>query len=216
MMEPANIDKRSASPGAPFRRRVLRYAAGGFARRIAGFLLAATATLLVGSCNEAGQPSSQSQSHFGDSLKVSAVPDQESEDAVISLYNGQIKTTDIYADRIWKYSLKDSSVALNLQVDFYDSAEVITTHLIADSGVILETKHLMTAIGNVIVKNADSSVLLTEELVWNGLTEMITSDSFVTFISDNDTIRGTGLRTNRSMRKVKILHQVSGALGDEE
>ncbi len=173
-------------------------------------------SLITFACEEAEQPAIRSESHLGDSIKTSSVPDQESEGAIISLYSGEIKTTDIYADKIWKFSLRDSSVVLGLQVDFYDSAKTITTHLIADSGVILETRRLMTAIGNVIVTNADSSILLTEELVWNGLTEMITSDSFVTFISDNDTIQGTGLRTDRSMRKVKILHQVSGTLSDDE
>jgi LPS export ABC transporter protein LptC len=172
--------------------------------------------LLTGACEVTEQPASQSDIQFGDSIKTSSLPDQESEGAIISLYSGEIKTSDIYADKIWKFSLRDSSVVLGLQVDFYDSSKAITTHLIADSGVILETQRLMTAIGNVIVTNADSSVLLTEELVWNGLTELITSDSFVTFISDNDTIQGTGLRTDRSMRKVKILHQVSGTISNEE
>lgn len=180
------------------------------------FLLVFFALALFSACEEAEQPPTQNDTHLSDSIKTSAVPDQESEGAVISLYKGDMKTTDIYSDKVWKYSLKDSAVALGLQVDFYDSANVITTHLISDSGVIQETKRLMTAIGNVIVTNSDSSVLLTEELVWNGLTELITSDSFVTFISDNDTIQGTGLRTDRSMRKVKILHQVSGTIIDKD
>lgn len=180
------------------------------------FLLVLVSLMTLSACESTEQPPTQNDTHLSDSIKVSAVPDQESEGAVISLYKGDMKTTDIYSDKIWKFSLKDSAVALGLQVDFYDSANVITTHLISDSGVIQETKRLMTAIGNVIVTNSDSSVLLTEELVWNGMTELITSDSFVTFISDNDTIQGTGLRTDRSMRKVKILHQVSGTIIDED
>ncbi len=179
-------------------------------------LILLAVSLFTGACEENEEPDDLSEAQFSDSIKTSSIPDQESEGTVISLYSGEIKTTDIYADKVWKFSLRDSSVALGLQVDFFDSVNTITTHLIADSGVILETQRLMTAIGNVIVTNADSSVLLTEELVWNGLTEMITSDSFVTFISDNDTIQGTGLRTDRSMRKVKILRQVSGTLSDDE
>ncbi len=180
------------------------------------FLMLAFAVMAIGACYEIEETTTSGDPALGDSLKISATPDQESEGTVISIYDGELKTNDIYADKIWKYSLKDSSVVRGLQIDFYDSAQVITTHLIADSGVILEIQKLMIAIGNVKVTNADSSILLTEELIWNGMTEFITSDSFVTFIRDNDTIQGTGLKTDQGMRKVQILHQVSGAFSDDD
>ncbi len=206
----------SFKPQQMFKFVTERFVAEIDGRRAFRFLLMAFTALLIGACYEIDEQSSTDDSPLGDSLKISATPDQESEGTVIALYDGDLKTSDIYADKIWKYTLKDSSVVRGLQVDFYDSAQVITTHLVADSGVILEIKQIMVAIGDVVVTNADSSILLTEELIWNGMTELITSDSFVTFISDNDTIQGTGLRTDRSMRKVKILHQVSGTIGDEK
>ena len=108
-----------------------------------------------------------------------------------------------------------SSIALGLTVDFYDSEGVIANHLTSDSGIILESRKIMIAIGNVVAMSADSTTLYTEELRWNGLTERITSDKYVTIISATDTLRGIGFETDRNMRSIKILKQVEGSLSDD-
>lgn len=166
------------------------------------------------SCAEIQEPETTSGATLADSIKSSTVPDQESENSEIILFEGERRSTRILADYIWKYTKKDSLVASGLTVDFYDSSGVVSAHLIADSGVILESRKLMFAIGSVELTNADSSVLLTERLQWNTKTGLITSDEYVEIYSNGDTLRGYGFETDRSMRRIKILRQVEGSISE--
>ena len=172
-----------------------------------------TLTALV-ACAEQNAPEPELSATLADSIKSSTRPDQESENAQIFLYVGGRLSSDITAEKFWKFTFIDSSIALGLSVDFYDSEGVIANHLTSDSGIILESRKIMIAIGNVVATSADSTTLYTEELRWNGLTERITSDKYVTIISATDTLRGIGLETDRNMRSIKILKQVEGSLSD--
>ncbi|HSG99091.1 MAG TPA: LPS export ABC transporter periplasmic protein LptC [candidate division Zixibacteria bacterium] len=179
-------------------------------------LTALAALSLVVACAEIKSPEDDSADvSVADSLQSSARPDQESEHARINLYEGVRVSTAITADMIWKYSLKDSVVARGLEVDFYDSTGALSAHLVSDSGVILETRRIMIAIGGVVVVNADSTRLTTEELQWNNKTGLITSDRYVTIVENGDTLRGYGFETDRSMRRIKIRRQVEASLSED-
>lgn len=171
--------------------------------------------LVMNSCAEVQETKNSSEPTLADSLKSSSLPDQESENATITLYQEDRRSTLIFAEMIWSYTMKDSVVAKALTVDFFDSSGIANAHLVSDSGIILETRKLMIAIGSVRLVNEDSTILLTERLQWNNRTGMITSDEFVEIISKKDTLRGIGFETDRTMRNIKLHHQVEGSLSDE-
>ncbi len=143
-------------------------------------------------------------------------PDQQTRGANFSLYDGSVKTTDVKADYIEKYTKQDSTMAWGLDVVFFNSEGEQTSKLIADSGLIRESINWMVANGNVVVINEDGSRLETQQLFWFGNEEKIRSDSFVTIYQYGDTLQGYGLETDRELKRVRIKRQVTGTLKDTE
>lgn len=182
-------------------------------RRILAFLVIGLIAALS-ACSEQQAPEPNSEATLADSIKSSSRPDQESENAQIFLYVGERISSDIRAEKIWKFSYVDSAIARGLSVDFYDTDGQIANHLTSDSGIILESRKMMIAIGNVVVTSSDSTTIYTEELRWNSQTQRITSDKYVTIVSGTDTLRGIGFETDRNMRSIKILKQVEGSLSE--
>lgn len=183
-------------------------------RKILAFLVIGLSAMLS-ACSEQHAPEPNSEATLADSIKASSRPDQESENAQIFLYVGDRISSDIRAEKIWKFSYVDSAIARGLSVDFYDTDGKIANHLTSDSGIILESRKMMIAIGNVVVTSSDSTTIYTEELRWNSLTQRITSDKYVTIVSGTDTLRGMGFETDRNMRSIKILKQVEGSLSED-
>lgn len=177
-------------------------------------LIVAMIALLSGACSRENR-NTVSDQRVSDSLKSSQTPYQESERAEVTLYSGQFVSSRIIADHIWQFTLKDSTVARNLIIDFYDTTGAITSHLIADSGIILETRNKMIAIGNVVVIGSDSTILMSEELHLDENAGLITSDSLVTIIRGADTLQGIGFESDREMRHIKLRKKVGGSLSGE-
>jgi LPS export ABC transporter protein LptC len=153
-----------------------------------------------------------------DSTGISRVrPDQQISGAEIGLFNGPVKTAKIKADYIEKFSKQDSTLAWGLDVYFYDRKGKQSSHLVADSGLVRETTKMLVANGNVVVVTPeDSARLETEQLFWNGRTEMITTDKFVTIYQHGDTLQGYGLEADRGLKRIKIKRQVKGTVKKTE
>lgn len=183
--------------------------------RTCTLLVLLTLLLLGAACADIKESRPTDEVTLADSLKSSALPDQESENSEIILFEGERRSTLIQAEYIWKYTMKDSVIASGLSVDFFDSSGAVSAHLTSDSGVILETRKLMFAIGSVELINADSSVLLTERLQWNNRTGLITSDEYVEIYSAGDTLRGYGFDTDRSMSRIRLHHQIEGSFSED-
>lgn len=170
--------------------------------------------LLIGACEEK-EPVSRYRSSVAESLKLSEIPDQESENAHVYLYKGSLRSVDIETTRMWKFSQKDSIIAWGLKVNFYDTSGEITSHLMSDSGYIKEARNQMVALGNVVLIGKDSSVLETQALTYDNKTQMISSDEFVSIVKGTDTLRGIGFSSDRELRRVKIFKQVSGSFSED-
>ncbi len=131
-------------------------------------------------------------------------PDQQIKDARIGLFSGSVRTTDIRADHIDKYTRQDSTLAWGLNVHFYDTDGKQTSHLTADSGLIREASKWMVANGNVVVVDELGTRLETEQLFWDGRRNKVTTDKFVTIYQDGDTLMGTGFESGFPFRGFKI------------
>lgn len=144
------------------------------------------------------------------------VPDSEIRDAKIQLYEKDLVTTEILAERLLKFEARDSTMVYVLNINFFDSIGNIKTHLVGDSGIIRERSNLLYVYGNVVVTTADSSKLETDYLFWNTNTDKIQTDAFVRITKQNDVITGWGMETDPGLTRIKILNQVSGTIHDNE
>lgn len=152
----------------------------------------------------------------GTAVVDSGGPDQVTSNAHMFLYAEGRKTTDLRADRIMQYTAKDSTIAERLDVDFYDSTGVKISNLIADRGYIREKDNFLAVNGSVRVLGEDSVRLFTEYLEWDAGKDRVVTDSFVTIIQNQDTIRSYGVETDPRLRNITFKRKVSGRLTDME
>lgn len=146
----------------------------------------------------------------------SAGPDQVTSQAHIYLYNQGRKTTDLRADQIQQYTTKDSTLAFQLDVDFFDSTGIKISSLKAQRGYIREKDNFLAVNGSVVVVREDSARMYTEYLKWDAARDRVDTDSFVTFIHETDTIRSYGVITDSRLQDITFKRKVSGRLTDME
>jgi len=161
--------------------------------------------LVISGCSERNEIKAPGVSQDDSSAVAVLRPDQQINDAHIELFNGSIRTTDIKAEHIDKYTKQDSTLAWELDVYFFDSDGQKTSHLTADSGLIRESVKLMIANGNVVVVDEYGTRLETEQLFWDGHTDRVTTDKFVTIYQNGDTLMGTGFESGFPFKGFKII-----------
>lgn len=143
--------------------------------------------------------------------------DQVTTQAHIYLYKGGHKTTDLLADTLKKFTKLDSTIAINLDIDFFDSTGRMVSNLIADSGYIRERDQFLTVTGGVVLSKKEESVtLLTEYLEWDAGNEKVQTDSFVTVIRGSDTLYSYGLETDPALDSISFKRKVSGRISNIE
>lgn len=157
--------------------------------------------------------SSNGRSAFIDSASH---PDTETSGAVINLFDRGRVTAEIVADKIVQFASKDSTMAYRLDIDSYDSLGNVSTEVTGDSAIIRENDGFFTVFGNVVVVTPDKRRLETEYLHWNSKNDRIYTDAFVRITTPQETIRGWGLEADQSVKRYKILHQVSAEVDDAE
>ncbi len=159
--------------------------------------------LMVG-CSERNEIKAPGVGQADSAVVAGLRPDQQIKDARIGLFSGSVRTTDIMADHIDKFTKQDSTLAWGLNVYFYDTDGKQTSHLTADSGLIREVSKWMMANGNVVVIDKDGIRLETEQLFWSGRDNRVTTDKFVTIYQDGDTLMGTGFESGFPFKGFKI------------
>lgn len=96
-----------------------------------------------------------------------------------------------------------------LEADFFNEEGIISTHLKADYARYYEREQNVILQKNVVVTNADSTVLKTDELIWNNKLEKFYTDKPVHIERKDQIITGNGLEANKDLTEVKILQQKS-------
>jgi LPS export ABC transporter protein LptC len=90
-------------------------------------------------------------------------------------------------------------------VYFYDTAMNIQSTITADYGISYEKKKIMEARHNVVVQNLEKGEkLLTEELFWDRVKQVIYTEKFVRLISDEVDIAGDGLTSREPFDEIDI------------
>ena len=91
-----------------------------------------------------------------------------------------------------------------ITIDFFKDGEV-SSHLVADSGVVLKNGDELQGIGNVIV-TTDTVTILTHRMHWSRSDHLITGDTTVTTVTEYDTVYGTGFVATDDLKKRRILN----------
>ncbi|HWR83731.1 MAG TPA: LPS export ABC transporter periplasmic protein LptC [Candidatus Deferrimicrobium sp.] len=143
-------------------------------------------------------------------------PDSEVSGARVYLYERGRVTTEIIADRIVKFTSRDSTMAYRLDIDVFDSVGAVTADIVGDSGIIREATGNMFLYGHVVVVTQDSTRLETEHLIWDSKVDSVKTDAFVRLTRGGDVITGWGLQADQRLRSTKILKQVSGTITDPD
>lgn len=144
-------------------------------------------------------------------------PDSEVGGARIYMYDQGQVTSEIFADKIYKFEANDSTMGYDLTIRFFDSTGRVVSTVVGDSGVIRENQGHLHIYGNVVVVSEDSSRLETDYLFWNPGTRKIQTDAFVR-ITDlgGNVVTGWGMEADRNLGRIKILRQVSGTVRETE
>jgi LPS export ABC transporter protein LptC len=153
-----------------------------------------------------------SQNHPQGELDSLNRPDSEVFGATIYLSSRGRQTSSIEAERLIKWEDKDSTVAFELDVDFFDSTGDVMSTLVADSGIIREKTGYMEVYGDVVVTTGDSLRLDTDFLVYDPVDDKVRTDAFVEIARPGDTLRGYGMVAPRDLSRIKILRQVTGRI----
>ena len=91
----------------------------------------------------------------------------------------------------------------SLITDFFKNGEHASI-LRSREGKIDENTNDMTAFGNVKVVSDSGIILYTQELHWKNKIEKISTDKFVTIITDLDTIYGYGFESDQELKNWEI------------
>jgi LPS export ABC transporter protein LptC len=143
------------------------------------------------------------------------LPDQQIDSVRIITTNNNITEqiiTDVHIDQFSekKLTLADTVFVKNLAED-----STVTSTLACDKAEIDDARNFMIAKGNVVV-NSKNGKLLTPYLVWNRNTDEIFAQNGVTLIRAKNTLRGSELKTDINLDKIKIFKVSAEGKLDEE
>ena len=171
-----------------------------------GLVLAILAGLLL-TCAQTDTPQQQQEEYN--------YPDSQLDDATIVFTEDGVQSVVLDARHIDRWEKQDSTEADTVKIYFYDKDGVLRSSLTADRGLIHERSEKFSVFGSVVAINEDSTILRTESLFWDPVTELITTDDYVEIErTTGDIVTGYGLRGDRNLRELEILSDVRGTVID--
>ncbi len=134
------------------------------------------------------------------------LPDQESNDAVITFTEeGKLKAI-LYSDNIKVLGGKNEKLLENMRIEFFDENEVRTSVLTSFFGKIDDSTLDMFARDSVVAVSDRGVTLTTDELIWQNKSKKIVTDKFVRIVSDKEIIEGYGFESDQNLRNYTIFN----------
>jgi LPS export ABC transporter protein LptC len=93
-----------------------------------------------------------------------------------------------------------------IKVDLYDRNGFHNAVMTSDEGEVFERQNKLIAQGNVVVKSDSGLVLLTDELYYIQQENRIISNTYVTVITNNDSLSGVGFSASPDLSDWVILN----------
>lgn len=142
--------------------------------------------LLVSACTKTGDYP----------LVTGEIPDQESWQSRIVISRSGKRSADIYAEYLVKYSRSnDYYISDSMRVDFFDEGKH-SSYLVADSGVINESKENIIAIGNVVIHSDSGFTAYADKLYWINDSNKVYTRGAIQIYSERDTLYGTDFESD--------------------
>jgi len=110
---------------------------------------------------------------------------------------------DLNAEKAYVYEDSNRIEVTRPNVRFYDPECRITSILTADSGSVNSKTSDLVARGNVLVKTRDSTILVTDSLVWKNKERMIVTDAPVSMHSPTAMSVASASSRMRTLRRSK-------------
>lgn len=134
------------------------------------------------------------------------LPDQESNDAVITFTEeGKLKAI-LYSDNIKVLGGKNEKLLENMKIEFFDENEIKTSELTSLFGKIDDTTQDMFARDSVVAVSDSGVTLTTDELIWLNKSKKIVTDKFVRIVSEKEIIEGYGFESDQNLRNYTIFN----------
>jgi len=132
-------------------------------------------------------------------------PLKESDNVEMIMTDSARLSVRMTAPKQYELQTLDQYFPKGINIEFYSKQGAKTTTLRANRGVQYRASNVHTAVGNVVVVNLEKKqTLKTEKLNWNPNTQKLYTDRFVTIITPNEQITGTGLEANQDFSSYKL------------
>lgn len=162
-------------------------------------LSAVLAGLLVG-CADISEEERIAEAEVRDSM-----PTQEFDNVTMIQTRDGVTQFVLEAPRLERYDKLDQAILYGgIQITFYENNKVNSV-LTAERGEIKDGGNALRAMGNVVVTTDTGTTILTPRMEWSRETREIVSDTIVTIITDQDTIRGTGLIASDDLKSRQVI-----------
>ncbi|MBM3322164.1 LPS export ABC transporter periplasmic protein LptC [candidate division WOR-3 bacterium] len=161
-------------------------------------LLSAGLVVLATSCHDKQAPAS-----------TQSLPSQVIEQFTLVESGSGRRLYSLTADRAFVFDPERRVDVVRLRVQFYDDDRGVHSVLEADQGTIYQNENLV-ARGTVMVRTADSTLLLTDSLTWNNPAQQVRTDAPVEIVTPRGRVRGRGLVSDAGLNRIEIQGQVSG------
>lgn len=172
-------------------------------RGLTGALLA---VCLLAGCDEKLEPSIIL-------LEEGERPAQESWRSTVTLSDSARVKAILWAGHIAVYPQKEQThMDDSVHVDFFNADRVHTSALTAKRGRVNDRTRDFAAYGDVVVVSDSGSILKTDSLFWNNVTQQIETDAFVEIISPTEHIKGHGLISDQSLKDYRIFRVTGEAV----
>jgi LPS export ABC transporter protein LptC len=138
------------------------------------------------------------------------IPQHESWNSTITLSKKGQNTAIVRSGHLAKYTNKKLTyLSDTVDVYFFYKDGNVSSHLKSMIAEIDEDQNNLLALKNVVVISDSGVTLYTEKLEWIQKLEKIISDTFVTIITEKDTVYGIGMESDASLINWKIFKPVA-------
>lgn len=157
--------------------------------------------------------------------KINKITQFDDSLAAITTYNIVYKRSDsgfvnvILSGPLMKRYLGDNEYTEfpeGFEIVFYNKEGEKTSFISANYGIDYQKRKIMNARNNVIIKNFETQEeLYTENLVWNQITKLIKSNTFVKLVTPDKIIFGDSMWANESFTEHEV-YNIKGELEVED
>ena len=130
-------------------------------------------------------------------------PDQVVENGEHVITAQGVKKAVLVAEQLYFYNQSGKVFGDTIQVSFFDDAGQFQSMLTALEGEMSQRNDDMIARGNVVVRGSDSTIR-TEELHYDPLRNVVTSDKPTEINQQGNQIRGQGVESDPALTNIRI------------